>query len=453
MSLKGERVFGRKTHGWSVYEGHPELGFIDVDWLEVYRERRIGIINRRVEEATARGETLTNDERLGTEEPTILNKSSIDPIQTLMRKHRRWHPFKFPSTMPLLDNGSPLTPRFVWLRQAKEMHDECKKYKEGYAWEYLWDNWYKWDKWQLWARATSMDYYPIIQTNAPVETHWNSLKNINLRHFNNIRLDHLCHEIHHTFLPSMVNRIRQYQRRIKGCSWHKSMVAEWKSIEQKIAEQDEVDMADAELDLIDPDSENSPASQRLLRIREQHHTDLHLWRCQCYDFNHSSYHLCQHLIRLYGQPHPLKREAVRQHAPPLLFVNGLHDESQRFHRPTPEERGHPGPEPPASLEQLGMMDLDFPIEGRDMDEELDYSRHAEKLQKYEAWIEGLEKATAYARQEMARGSREVFDRLPDTTAKGLQSLVRLADNAHTLDNSRRRRTTWGPERHGANRYR
>jgi hypothetical protein len=80
LSLKGEQVFGRQTHGWSVYEGHPELGFIDVDWLEVYCERQIGIINKRVEEATARGETLTNEERLGTEEPTILNKSSIDPI-------------------------------------------------------------------------------------------------------------------------------------------------------------------------------------------------------------------------------------------------------------------------------------------------------------------------------------------------------------------------------------
>jgi len=66
-------------------------------------------------------------------------------------------------------------------------------------------------------------------------------------------------------------------------------VAEWKSIEQKIEEQDEVDMADAECNLLDPDSENSPASQRLLLIREQHHIDLHLGHCQFYDFNYSSY--------------------------------------------------------------------------------------------------------------------------------------------------------------------
>lgn len=112
-----------------------------------------------------------------------------------MRDHRNGYPFKFPSTwMPPLDNGSPVISRNVWLRQAAEMHAKFKELNEGYAREYLWPNWYKWDKWQLWVlKVECIDYYPIIQTNAPAEIYWNSLKNIfTLLWFNRIRLDHLC---------------------------------------------------------------------------------------------------------------------------------------------------------------------------------------------------------------------------------------------------------------------
>jgi hypothetical protein len=114
-----ENVLHRTSHAWSQFSNHPELGFIDVDFLQAYRDKRTRIIKKRIEDAKDEEITLPQ-KQLGTNEETILNKEAIKPIQVLIRKHLHWHPFKFPSTMPLLNNGSPLTSRYCWLRQAKE---------------------------------------------------------------------------------------------------------------------------------------------------------------------------------------------------------------------------------------------------------------------------------------------------------------------------------------------
>jgi len=454
MSRNAENVVSRTNHAWSQFANHPELGFIDVTWLERYREKRKQIINRRIEDTTAAGETLHKD-RLGEEEETILNKDTIRHLQALMRKHRSWHPFKFPSTMLPLNDDLPSTSRLVWLRQAKEMHDKCKEFKEGYAWEYFWNNWYKWDKWQLWARAACIDYYPIIQTNAPVETHWNSIKNRVLLYFNRIRLDHLCSEIHQNFLPVLATRIGQYRKGTKDTSWHAKMVSEWKSLERKIAQDNEADLAEIEQEGIDPESQDSPIVQRERRMIEQHCTDIFEWNCRCAAFNYSPYHICSHLIRIYGKAYPLRGESFRQHAPPLLWVEGLHDEQQRFQRPPPVDQRRN--EPPASLEQLGIRREDLvamaeDIQGSDDDDDQDYSRIETERREYERWLEGIEAACKYAREELGR-SRERFRRLPKPSLRCVGTLMKLAQNAHVLDRSRRRRTTYGPERAGSNLYR
>lgn len=260
MARDLENVHNRTSHAWTQFAEHSELGFIDINFLERYRQKRKDIVRKRIEEAELNGETLSGDED-GQKEPTVLNKDSIKHIQSLMRKHRQWHPFKFPSTMPILENGSPVTPRYIWLRQATEMHARCREFNEGYAWEYLWNNWYRWDKWQLWARAASIDYYPIIQTNAPVETHWNQLKNYALLWFNRISIDHLCAVIQNNFLPLRINTIHQYRKHIKACSWHDDMVSDWKDLEMKITNENDKDLADAEAQSIDPIAENSPMQQ------------------------------------------------------------------------------------------------------------------------------------------------------------------------------------------------
>ena len=52
--------------------------------------------------------TLSSDQ-LGEKEEIVLNKNAIAPIQSLMRKHRNWHPSKFPSTILPFANDSSLT--------------------------------------------------------------------------------------------------------------------------------------------------------------------------------------------------------------------------------------------------------------------------------------------------------------------------------------------------------
>jgi hypothetical protein len=185
-----------------------------------------------------------------------------------------------------------------------------------------------------------------------------------------------------------------------------------------------------------------------------HHTDIQSWRCQCASFNYSPYHICSHLLRLYGQSYPLKGEAIRQHKPPLLYIADYHDENQKFHRPSLPNNARQ-PDPPATLEQLGITQTDLATMECDFDEsdpEPEESRTEEDMRKYEEFLKESERAIAYARAEMAH-SRERFRRLPQPTARSFRQLMKLAKNASTLDTSRKRRTTWSSERVGGNRYR
>jgi hypothetical protein len=110
-----ENVLHRTSHAWSQFSNHPELGFIDVDFLQAYRDKRTRIIRKRIDD-TKDEEITLSQKQLGTKEETILDKDAIQPIQTPMRKHLHWHPFKFPSSMPPLNGDSPLTSRYCWLR-------------------------------------------------------------------------------------------------------------------------------------------------------------------------------------------------------------------------------------------------------------------------------------------------------------------------------------------------
>jgi hypothetical protein len=343
--------------------------------------------------------------------------------------------------MPFLNNGSPLTARNIWLWQAKQMHDLCKHWREGYAWEYLWNNWYKWGKWETWARAACVDYYPIIQSNAAVETHWNGLKNFELLFFNRPPVDLLCAQIFHKFLPKLYNKISRYRRLIESSSWQKNMTRDWKDLEDKIDREDEED-----------DRGEDPAKARELRIqrmRELHHTNVELWNCRCYVHTRSPYHLCSHLIRLCKIPHPLRGEAERQHVPPLLFITGIHEESQRYRRDLSNESNRQI-ESPTTLEGLG-LDVSFEDDEYDKAEEI-YSRQEERKREYFSMADWLEMTAQYYRQEATYGGERLC-RLPPPDHKGLKRGMQLSMNARILDNSRKRRKTWAPERAGGNQYR
>ena len=114
----------------------------------------------------------------------------------------------------------------------------------------------------MWARFATLEYYPIIQTNAPVETHWNQIKNRALVCFSRIRLDHLCAEMQHVLLLRIINTVRQKRKGIKDSAWHHDMVTDWKKLDEVIATQDDSDIAEAEKLGVDPNSNGSPAAER-----------------------------------------------------------------------------------------------------------------------------------------------------------------------------------------------
>ena len=76
MARDLENVYNRTNHAWSQFAEHPELGFIDINFLERYRQKRKDIVQKRIEEAESNGDTLSKDED-GQNEPTVLNKDAI----------------------------------------------------------------------------------------------------------------------------------------------------------------------------------------------------------------------------------------------------------------------------------------------------------------------------------------------------------------------------------------
>jgi hypothetical protein len=187
-----------------------------------------------------------------------------------------------------------------------------------------------------------------------------------------------------------------------------------------------------------------------------HRTDIDQWFCQCASYNHSPYHICTmaHVLRLYGRPYPLKGESIRQHARPLVWIQGLHCEDQKFHHVPEaaaliEHRLQPG-----SVEELGLTQEYLEAMSQwDQEVEPELSRYEEQRAQYEEFIENIEAACKYARAELGTHSRERFARLPKPDAKGFKTLIKLAQNAHVIDHSRRRRPTWSAVRRGANLYR
>jgi hypothetical protein len=144
---------------------------------------------------------------------------AIDEIRSLMRRHLHWHPFKFTSKMMPLDNGSPVTSRFVWLHEAMEMHELCNKLNEGNAWEYLWTNWYRLDKWQIWREQQCW-----IITLSSKQTRRSKYCKLELSEKPRPSLSYSSTpqssllRVHNTTMPLIINKIRQYRKDTKDCS-------------------------------------------------------------------------------------------------------------------------------------------------------------------------------------------------------------------------------------------
>jgi hypothetical protein len=91
-------------------------------------------------------------------------------------------------------------------------------------------------------------------------------------------------------------------------------------------------------------------------------------------------------------------------------------------------------------------------ENMEDDNEEDLSRVATRKKEYLKWVETVEKALQYAREEVEQGG-ESFRRLFPPSISGLKRLITLVENAYILDHGRKRRKTWSSKRAGANQFR
>jgi hypothetical protein len=438
------------------------------------RKNVVQQINTAAEQAGINLPKRTKGEKKG-KQPTLLDPTAVTPIVNLMRKHIHWHPYKSPASMPLPDPSTPLTSRYVWLRQAQEMHRLCKELNEGYAWEYLWKNWYDWKQWELWARARNLDYYPIIQSNAPIETHWSYMKNNTLFSLPHIRIDHLVYQIHENMLPQIQRRVEQYRRRIEASSYHTDSVTMFRKLEGRNSRDDTADALEElrdrggeEDDETGLDDDNSgvedslspgttsliaAAQRREKRMTVLYSTDAQRWYCGCESWATNRYHLCKHLVRQYGLPHPTKGRVVRQHRPPLLFIEGFHDESQRHVYVPGEYSGNPCDSFVSLVD--GALGEEYPSQltqgdgGGGLSQTL---KHDEKKRKWKEEFETWETAMKWLREEVEAGG-ERCQRLPEPGSRALASAIKFATRARQLDNERKRTPTWGSRRAGPNLYR
>ena len=110
----------------------------------------------------------------------VKHKETRRKIVDQVYAHLLWHRFKSKSP-PGANNRSGYDKWTVWKAQVEEINALCRELGEPWAWEYLWKEGYNPRRWPNWARAVCPDFYPIINSNATVESLWRTLKRNYLR--------------------------------------------------------------------------------------------------------------------------------------------------------------------------------------------------------------------------------------------------------------------------------
>jgi hypothetical protein len=102
------------------------------------------------------------------------------------------------------------------------------------------------------------------------------------------------------------------------------------------------------------------------RQQQEYQTNINVWWGKCPDYVRDPYHTCKHLIRFYGESqhandaHPVDiyrqpywGEVWRQHLPPFLYIEGLHQDHQHMAKVLWDSEGIPAededePAPPVA---------------------------------------------------------------------------------------------------------
>lgn len=368
---KSHPLASHPSHAIINYDaGRPAPFITGIDWIRthnlarerIYRadaRRRCGL-EATDEEVQAFIDAELASRNAGKQHPAA-NQSVVDEIVNMIGRHAREHPLI--SVRPDLRTDEPHNPWVHWERQVLEMYNLCKERGESWAWEYLWKNWYSSDIWRIWSRSANAEY-PIINTNAPVESLWTTIKSFLRKRKEGLtglgRI--IMKKYHPTCRHALTDRWLPRRRQVicglregkERPSWYKDFTKKWRHIMGELAKEAR--------ESIEPET-------LFNRQQRLYHADADEWWCGCPAYQSCPYHLCKHLVRMVSAHlDPSGRQFVfqpfnsllhRQSKSPLIFLEGHHEENQRtydrlddnFWRPNQNVHAEPGVnvEPPAEI--------------------------------------------------------------------------------------------------------
>ncbi|CAG8847906.1 11316_t:CDS:2, partial [Gigaspora margarita] len=165
---------------------------------------------------------------------------------------------------------------------VKEQYDYCYKNDLKHVWAYLWCEWYHPEMWKQWAHA-STPKLNILRSTMAIEGHWR---------YNRARLDLIIYIIVVKVIPHQIDRLQLLRNNRCMSKWRDDFRLEWKKL----------------------------TTEKI---------------CSCSSFLLSRFHLCKHLVGIYGPVEPgFFRKVTRQEHYPLLEVkeeNAFSDLPENIH--------------------------------------------------------------------------------------------------------------------------
>jgi hypothetical protein len=404
---------------WEDFSADGRLPFIDLDLVKRHHEEAWKIYSQgHIHQAAT-------DRKRKTKQPTCADDKARDEFLSLIRRHMLYHPIK--NSMGQYGHQRAA----IWRAQTMECWDVCKRWKNFYVWEYLWLNYYRPSKWMDWARSVNLNYYPIIQTNAPVEGHWSELKRGVLKNHNRPPLDYLGFILVTVYIEKKLRKLTLIRNFRERPSWHTELGSVWREHQETLQNQQESEKNDQD-----------PTGSSI----ERYGTDTSQWICACESYAKSTYNVCKHLIQLHSE-FPSASQVVRQSTRPLLWIQGLHGKEQRTNfadnRAETDEFDH--------MRHTIIVHED----SNSTTEELStLERDREKMQRVEylmrAMKEGYE-ALKHVHENYEPGHPHLWE-IPPADEQCYGKWVTYARKKAEIDRKRVRTPTWGQLREGFRYY-
>ncbi|CAG8608717.1 21345_t:CDS:2 [Gigaspora rosea] len=143
-----------------------------------------------------------------------------------------------------------------------EQYDYCYKNNLKHVWSYLWSEWYYSDMWKLWSQSSNPKL-SVLRSTMAIE-----------------------------IIPRQIDRLQLFRNNRCMPKWRENFRLEWKNLATKTV--------------------NSNST---------HITDSLRWICSCYGFLLNRFHICKHLVQMYGLVEPgFFKKVTHQEYYPLLEI-------------------------------------------------------------------------------------------------------------------------------------